>query len=58
MNSVNNVFENFHSLLDNSKRDILLYVDQRLDEDTNKFILEATIDYIRNTGRFSECLFD
>ena len=58
MNSVNTVFENFHSLSDNFKRDILLYGDPQLDEKTNKFILEATLDYIKNTERFSGSLFD
>ena len=58
MNNVNTVFENFHSLSDNLKRDILLYGDPQLDENTNKFILEATLDYIENTERFSGSLFD
>ena len=58
MNSVNTVFENFHPLSDNFKRDILLYGDPQLDEKTNKFILEATLDYIKNTERFSGSLFD
>ena len=29
----------------------LLYGDPRLDENKNKFILEATLSYIKNTGR-------
>ena len=56
-NSVNTVFENFNSLSDNSRRDKLLCCDQRLDEQTSKFILEDTLNYIRNTERFSRFLF-
>ena len=46
MNSVNTTFENFYSLSDNFKRDILLYGDSQLDEKTNKFVLEAILEYI------------
>ena len=56
MNSVNSVHDNFESLSDSSKRDILLYGDSRLDINKNKYILMATINYIRKTERFSDSL--
>ena len=46
MNSVNFGFENFDILFDNIKTDVLLYGDPRLDGESNKIILEATISYI------------
>ena len=51
MNSVKSVSGNFNSLSDNVKKEILLYGDPRLDENKNKFILEATLSYTKNTGR-------
>ena len=33
-------------MIDNRKRDILLYSDSRFDENINKIILEATINYL------------
>ena len=42
MNSVKSVSGNFNSLSDNVRQEILLYEDPRLDENKNKFILEAT----------------
>ena len=42
MNTVKFVSENFSSLYDNVKKDVLLYGDPRLDENKYKFILEAT----------------
>ena len=58
MNSVIFVYENFDSLSDNNKKDVLLFGDPNSDENTNKFILEATLLYIRRTERFSGSLFD
>ena len=49
MNSVKFVSENFNSLYDNVKKDVLLYGDPRLDENKNKFILEATLSSIKST---------
>ena len=46
------------SLSDNVKKDILLYGDSRLDGNKNKFILEATLTYIKSTDRFSGSIFD
>ena len=43
---------------DNVKEDLLLYGDTRFDENKNKIILKATINYIKNTERFSGSLFD
>ena len=58
MNSVNSVRDHFESLSDSSKRDILLYGDSRLDTNKNKFILVATINYIKHSERFSGSLFE
>ena len=58
INSVNALSINFETLSDNSKKDILLYGDSRLDGNKNKLILEETIIYIRNTERFSGSLFE
>ena len=38
MNSVKSISENFNSLSDNVKKDILLYGDPRLDENKNKVL--------------------
>ena len=43
---------------DNIKEDLRLYSDSQFDENKNKVILKATINYIKNTERFSGCLFD
>ena len=40
------------------KKDILLYGDSHLDNYKSKFILEATINYIKNSERFSGSLFE
>ena len=58
MSSVKSVYENFESLLDKDKEAILLYGDSRLDDNKNKFILEAVIIYIKSSERFSGSLFD
>ena len=58
MNSVKSILENFESCCDNVKKDILLYGDSRLDGNKNKFILEATLTYIKSTDRFSGSIFD
>ena len=52
-NSVKSVLENFESLSDSVKKDILLHRDSRLDGNKNKFILEATLTYVKSTDRFS-----
>ena len=57
-NSVKSILQNFESLSDNVKKYILLYVDSRLDGNKNKFILEATLTYIKSTDRFSGSIFD
>ena len=57
INSVKSVFDNFDSLSDNKKRDVILYGDPRFDTNKNKLILESTITYILNTDRFSGSLF-
>ena len=58
MNSVNSVFENFDILSDNIKTNVLLYGDPRLDGESNKIILEATISYIKTSERFTGSIFD
>ena len=49
MNSVNSVFENFDVLSNNIKTDVPLYGDPRLDGESDKIILEATISYIETS---------
>ena len=56
MNSVNSIIPNFESMNDNMKKDILLYGDSRFDENKNKIILEATINYLKNSERFSQSI--
>ena len=58
MNSVKSILENFESLSDNVKKDILLYGDSRLDGNKKKITLEATLTYIKSTDRFSASIFD
>ena len=58
MNSVKSVLDNFESLSDNIKKEILLYGDSRLDNNKNKFILEATLNNIKTSERFSGSLFE
>ena len=58
MNSVKSVYNNFESLSVNAKKDVLLYGDPFLDQNKNKLILEATINYIKISERFSKCLFE
>ena len=60
MNSVKSVCDNFESMPDNVnvKKDLPLFSDSRFDENKNKVILEATISYIQNSGRFSGSLFE
>ena len=43
---------------DNVKDDLILYGDSRFDENKNKATLKATINYIKNTERFSGSIFD
>ena len=58
MNSVKSVLDNIESLSDNTKKEILLYGDSRLDNNKNKFILEATLNNIKTSERFSGSLFE
>ena len=58
MNSVKLIVPNFESLTDNNRIDILLHGDSRFDENENKIILEATINYQKNSARFSGFLFE
>ena len=58
MNSVKSICDNFDSMSDNVKEDLLLYGDWRFDENKDKVILKATINHIKNTDRFSGFVFD
>ena len=58
MSSVKSICDNFDSMPDNIKEDLLLYSDSQFDENKNNVILKATINYIKNTGRFSGSLSD
>ena len=51
MSSVKSIIPNFKSLTDNNRIDILLYGDSRFDENANKIILKATINYLNNSER-------
>ena len=56
MNSVKSVCDNFESMSDNVKKNILLYGDSRFDDVKNRYILEATITYIKESEQFSGSL--
>ena len=58
MNSLKSIIPNFESLTNKNRIDILLYGDSRFDENKIKIILEATINYLKNSKRFSESLFE
>ena len=58
MNIVKSICDNFDSMPDNVKEDLLLYGDSRFDENKTKVILKATVNYIKNSERFSGSLFD
>ena len=58
INSVKYIFEGFDSLSDISKKDLLLYGDPRFDINKSKFILQATLFYVKSTERFSGSLFN
>ena len=57
MNSVKSVIINFESMTDNRKQDILLYSDSHKNENKNKIISEASVNYLKNFERFSGSLF-
>ena len=57
MNSIKSVINNFESFSDNDKVEILLYGDSHLDNNKNKY-LEATLNYVKNSERFSGSLFE
>ena len=47
MNSVNSVVQNFDFMIENNKKDLLLFGDPRFDKNKNKVILEATLTFIK-----------
>ena len=58
MNSVKSVSENFNSFCDNVKKEVRLYGNPRVDESIYKFILEATLSYVKSTEKFHGSIFD
>ena len=52
MISVKSICDNFDSMPDNFKEDLLLYSDSRFDGNRNRVILKATVNYTKNTVRF------
>ena len=58
INSVKSILDNFESLPDNDKKDILSYGDSHLDNNKNKYILKATLNYIKNSEIFSGSFFE
>ena len=58
MDSVKLVCDNFDSIPDYVKKDLLLFGESRLNENENKVFLEATISYMKSSGRFSGFLFE
>ena len=58
MNSVKSVIINFESTTDNRTGDILFYGDSRFDENKNKFLLQATVNHLKNSERFSGYHFE
>ena len=58
MNSVVSVLSDFESLSNNTKKDVLLYGEPSLDQNKNKFILEATLTFIKSSERFSRSFFE
>ena len=58
MNSVKSIIPSFETFTDNNRIDILLYGDSRFDENKNKIILEATINYLKKSKRYSGSLFE
>ena len=58
MNNVISVIDNFESLSEKDKKDILLYGDSRLDRTKNKSISEASLTYIKNSENFCRSLLN
>ena len=54
MDSVKLVCDNFDSIPDYVKKDLLLFGDSRLNENENK----ENISYMKSSGRFSGFLFE
>ena len=57
MGSAKSSCDNFESMSDKNKKDVLLHGDFRFDENKNRFILEATKKYIKTSERFSGSFF-
>ena len=59
MNNVKSIIPNSESLTNNNRIDILLCGDSQFDQNKkNKYILEATINYLKNSEIFSGSLFE
>ena len=58
MNSVKSICDNFESMPDKVKKNVLLCGDSCFVDVKNKYILEATITLIKDSEQFSGSLFD
>ena len=58
MNKLKSVCDNFEPMSDNVTKNVLLYGDPCFNKVKNRFILEATITYIKDSELFSGSLFD
>ena len=58
MNSVKLICENFYSMSGSVKGDLLYTVTRDLMKTKNKVVLKTTMNYIKDTEKFSGSLFD
>ena len=58
MNSVKPIIFNSEAWNNNNRISTLLFGESRFNENKNKIILEATINYLKNSERFSGSLFE
>ena len=47
MNSANSLVQNFEFMSENNKKDLFLFGDSRFDENKNKVILGATLNFYK-----------
>ena len=57
MNELDNIDNSITSMESNDLLLIILYGDKKFDKVTNSRILNATIEFIKNSKRFDEALF-
>ena len=58
MNDLRNIDSDFPTLRDENLLNILLYSNQKYDNKTNQIILMHVIQYIKDSQRFDEPLFN